>query len=188
MTRPDVLVLLAARLRSRGDAEALRESFVMLGGSAPEFSTWLDRALMLEQIRCRGEEERWSLTGAGEAELAAHLGAETEHAGRADLVTAYEAFLPLNREFLGALSRPPAAGSLRHLVDLVDRLRPVLRALTASLDRFGGYERRFDHALERAVADPQWVASPSVDSLHSVWFELHEHLLATLGRDRTQER
>jgi hypothetical protein len=27
-----------------------------------------------------------------------------------------------------------------------------------------------------------------IDSYHTVWFELHEDLLATLGRQRSQER
>jgi hypothetical protein len=28
------------------------------------------------------------------------------------------------------------------------------------------------------------VDSPLIDSFHTVWFELHEHLLATLGIER----
>ena len=36
--------------------------------------------------------------------------------------------------------------------------------------------------------DTRFVASPRVDSYHSVWFELHEDLLATLGFERTGER
>jgi pyruvate,orthophosphate dikinase len=34
----------------------------------------------------------------------------------------------------------------------------------------------------------EWIARPTIDSYHTVWFELHEHLLATLGRTRTDER
>ncbi len=185
MTHPEVLVLLAARLCSRAPAERVRDSFVVMGGAAADFPDLLAEAHRLEQVRCRGEEERWSLTPAGEAELAAHLGAETDQVGRADLGTAYEAFLPLNREFLATLSATPTLDSLE---GLVDRLRPILHALSAVLGRFGLYERRLDHALAGAVDDQRWIASPALDSVHSVWFELHEHLLATLGRDRTQER
>jgi hypothetical protein len=184
MTAPTVLVLLAARLRSRGSFEAVGQTFAELGGDPSEFPALLQEAERLDQVRCRGEEQRRSLTGAGEAELAAHLAAETTRVGRADLGTAYEAFLPLNREFLAALSVDAA---LSDLDDLVTRLRPVLRALVGRLDRFAGYERRFATALAAAAHDPDWVASPRVDSVHTIWFELHEHLLATLGRDRTQE-
>ena len=35
--------------------------------------------------------------------------------------------------------------------------------------------------------DAEWITSPTRDSIHTIWFELHEHLLATLGRDRTTE-
>ena len=191
MTEPTVLVLLAARLRSRGSADAVGETFAELGGDPSEFPALLEEAERLDQVRRRGQEQRRSLTGAGEAELAAHLAAETTRVGRADLGTAYEAFLPLNREFLAALSNTDLSNTdLSHtdLDDLVTRLRPVLRALVGRLARFAGYERRFAIALAAAVHDPDWVASPRVDSVHTVWFELHEHLLATLGRDRTQER
>ena len=30
--------------------------------------------------------------------------------------------------------------------------------------------------------------APGLDSIHTVWFELHEHLLASLGRARVDER
>ena len=61
-------------------------------------------------------------------------------------------------------------------------------ALSSQLSRFDGYAKRFAVALGSAVADPHWIASPSVDSVHTIWFELHEHLLATLGRSRADER
>lgn len=185
MTDAQILLLLAARLRSRGAAEALEEAFVELGGDGGVFSALLDEAERLEQIRSRGEEQRRSLTDAGEAELAAHLAAQAARVGRADLVTAYEAFLPLNRAFLRALS---SEAETTELAVLVHRLAPVLDALADQLPRFSGYRARFDRALLRAETDPAWIASPRFDSIHTIWFELHEHLLATLGRSRSEER
>ena len=185
MTDAPVLVLLAVRLRSRAPAAAIATTFATLGGDPDGFESLLAEARRLEQVRCRGEEQRWSLTAPGEAELAAHLGNETDRVGRADLVTAYEAFLVHNREFLAAL----ASGSpLEVLGELVDRLDPVLAALAAGLPRFGGYASRFVDAGRLAASDPRWIAGPMVDSLHTIWFELHEHLLATLGRRRVDER
>ncbi len=32
-----------------------------------------------------------------------------------------------------------------------------------------------------------WFTKPTIDSYHSVWFELHEDLLATLGLERAKE-
>ena len=45
-----------------------------------------------------------------------------------------------------------------------------------------------DRILAAAVDDPAWVDAPGLDSIHTVWFELHEHLLASLGRARVDER
>ncbi|MEZ5245118.1 MAG: hypothetical protein R2707_08490 [Acidimicrobiales bacterium] len=185
MTDAQVLVLLAARLRSRAPANAIGVTFAMLGGDPPGFSALLAESERLGQVRCRGDDERWSLTAAGTAELAAHLGAETERVGRADLVTAYEAFLPLNREFLAELAGDASPTSL---ATLVRRLDPILAALSAALPRFDRYAERFVDALRSAADDPRWLAAPSLDSVHTIWFELHEHLLATLGRSRVDER
>lgn len=185
MTDPSVLVLLATRLRSRAAAEAVGGTFAELGGDPDEFAALLGEAERLEQVRCRGEEARRSLTGAGEAELAAHLAAEATRVGRADLGTAYEAFLPLNREFLAAVSE---GKPLAEIEALVTRLQPILDALVARLDRFAAYQHRLAAAVDAAADDADWVASPLIDSVHTIWFELHEHLLATLGRNRTQER
>lgn len=186
MTDPAVTILLATRLRSRAPRDAIAVTDALLGGDPSTFDDRLAEAETLGQVRVRGEEERRSLTGAGEAELAAHLGVETDEVGRADLTTAYEAFLPLNRAFLAAVQMPQVPhDALREMV--VD-LEPILEALTTALPRFSGYRARFTTALDLALMDPDWIAAPTRDSVHTVWFELHEHLLATLGRDRTAER
>ncbi|WP_298328097.1 hypothetical protein [Haloactinopolyspora sp.] len=39
-------------------------------------------------------------------------------------------------------------------------------------------------AVTRARTDPTWVTATDRESAHRVWFELHEDLLATLGRTR----
>ncbi|MEZ5165113.1 MAG: hypothetical protein R2695_00995 [Acidimicrobiales bacterium] len=175
------------RLRSRGTAAAVGETFRQLGGDpALDVAAALTEAEACGQVRRRGEEHRRSLSTAGEAELGALLAHETDRAGRADLATAYEAFLPVNRAFLGVLADP---GDRRAaVVELVARLGPVLDALAERLPRFAAYPERFEHALAQAMEDPIWIESPRVDSVHTVWFELHEHLLATLGRERTEER
>ncbi len=37
------------------------------------------------------------------------------------------------------------------------------------------------------AGDHRYVASPRVDSYHSVWFELHEELILLAGRSRAEE-
>lgn len=70
---------------------------------------------------------------------------------------------------------------------LVRRLDPLLDALAVHEPRFGRYRNRFERALESVDSGlSDYVSSPLVDSVHTVWFELHEDLLRTLGRRRLE--
>jgi pyruvate,orthophosphate dikinase len=63
-------------------------------------------------------------------------------------------------------------------------LTPLERELT----RLGDYGMRLHRALEQAQAgDHRYVASPRVDSYHSIWFELHEDLIRLAGQTREAE-
>ena len=68
------------------------------------------------------------------------------------------------------------------------RVRPVLADLRSHLARFASYSQRLRGALERVTeGDRDWFTKPTIDSYHTVWFELHEDLLATLGLERSKE-
>ena len=55
--------------------------------------------------------------------------------------------------------------------------------------RFSGYADRFAAALARVdQGQRRWVDEPRIDSCHTVWFELHEDLLASLGIEATWGR
>jgi len=70
---------------------------------------------------------------------------------------------------------------------LIHRLHPLLDALTSHDSRFGVYPRRFDVAMGGVDAGRHsLVSSPTEDSVHNIWFEFHEDLLRTLGRERTE--
>jgi len=116
---------------------------------------------------------------------------------------AYEAFVPLNREVLQLCTdwqvRPGGAlndhGDATYDWSVIDRLQalddrtgPVLRRLGDEVTRFGPYRDRLG-AARRRVVDGQhdWLTSPRVDSYHTVWMELHEDLLAALGRERERD-
>jgi hypothetical protein len=61
----------------------------------------------------------------------------------------------------------------------------VAERLAALAPRYASYARRLGAALAALRAgDERYAASPRVDSLHQVWFELHQDLLLTLGRER----
>jgi hypothetical protein len=147
----------------------------------------------------------WSLTASGLAEEARRLSAELDQTGaRSQVVAAHEVFVALNSRFLVAITnwqiRPRGGDQLaandhtdwswdERVVDelhgLQARLQPVGEQLTAALARFGGYTERYSAALDRVDrGERAWVAQPKIDSCHTVWMELHEDLLATLGLER----
>jgi hypothetical protein len=70
---------------------------------------------------------------------------------------------------------------------LVARLTPLLDALAGHDPRFAVYPRRFAAAM-RGVDEGrhELVSSPTIDSVHNVWFEFHEDLLRTLGKERAE--
>jgi hypothetical protein len=69
-----------------------------------------------------------------------------------------------------------------------DAIQPICAELAAALDRFDGYGRRLGAARQKVESgDLDWFTKPMIDSYHTVWFELHENLLATLGIDRATE-
>ncbi len=71
---------------------------------------------------------------------------------------------------------------LAEFESLATRLRALCAGLTEITIRFAGYDRRFDDAQFRVHGGEwKWIDALEVDSLHRVWFELHEDLVATLG-------
>ena len=77
---------------------------------------------------------------------------------------------------------------LDRLAVLDQRITEVLGPLAEVLSRFDNYPPRFTLALEKVLSgDLDWLTKPIMPSYHTVWFELHEDLLATLGIDRASE-
>ncbi|WP_100363091.1 hypothetical protein [Diaminobutyricimonas aerilata] len=123
---------------------------------------------------------------------------------RVEVEAVYREFLPLNSRLRSAVTnwqiRPTDddpfavnrhrdavwdARIVAELAALARDLRPLIRALEARLPRFSGYDRRFSSAASRVQdGERAWVDVIELDSCHTVWFELHEDLLATLGLQR----
>ena len=75
---------------------------------------------------------------------------------------------------------------LQELTELGEALAKLLIPLTDRLPRFSRYPRQFREALAQARSgDMHWVAGVGVLSCHTVWAELHQDLLSSLGRERT---
>jgi hypothetical protein len=74
------------------------------------------------------------------------------------------------------------------LVKHHSELEPILDRLEAALDRYAGYRPRFERSLDLLQdGESDWFTKPTIDSYHTVWFQLHEDLLDTLGIDRASE-
>jgi hypothetical protein len=130
-----------------------------------------------------------TLTDAGRAELTALLAAEP--LDRTALARLYYRFLVADDELKAAITAWQLASALDKPA-VQDRVMAaaataggVAAALAEIAPRLAPYPRRIAAAAAAiATGDARFVASPRVDSLHQVWFELHEDVLLTLGRSR----
>lgn len=200
---PELLALHAIRIKGYADTSAAARRFGL--------DREVTEELLLDH-EARGWVQRsefadltgWSLTAAGRTENGRQLAAELDETARAEVAARHDEFVPLNARFLTTITKwqiRPAPGDPMAANDHTDfrwddrvfdslgyldrRLRPLTDGLAAVLDRFDGYADRFSAALGRAVrGERSWVDQTGIDSCHTVWFELHEDLLATLGLER----
>ena len=100
----------------------------------------------------------------------------------------YDRFEVLNGQFLAGISAWQQGGDsnqLDRLLRLVERQIKALDGISVRVARYGTYRDRFERALERVdEGQSEYVVSPSVDSIHNIWFEFHEDILTLLGRPR----
>lgn len=204
---PSLRVLHALRLKSFAPVEVVAAVAELDESETLGFlETFRDK----EWVRHRdGKITGWMLLGAGRTEGERMLADELEAIdGRADIDAAYRQFLALNQACLQVCTdwqlvevdgaqvvnehhdAAHDADVIGRLRALGDEVRPICAELTTVLARFGSYGPRFAAAIERVEAgESDWFTKPTIDSFHTVWFELHENLLATLGIERgTEER
>lgn len=193
-TTDDLRVLHGLRVRGHASVEQLADRLdrptttVQEALLDREARGWVVRTSFAGQVS-------WSLTDAGKARGESLLATELDERGARPVVEqVYERFLPLNDEVaracsqyqltvlgLGGTTAASAIGRLRHPARQVTELED---RLVVHLPRFHGYARRFATAVARAETDPDWITAMDRDSCHRTWFELHEDLIATLGRQR----
>jgi hypothetical protein len=200
-------LLLALRLRPSSAADVLVGELEGLGLEVDDVAGLLGRLELAGLAECRGGGPRWRLTGDGRAEGERLLAGEVDRLGVREVVTAaYERFLGLNGPLLHACTawqlRDPDPSTLvanDHTDPAYDRaviarlaavhqaVLPVLDRLAAALPRFTRYTTRFGDAMARIGGGDHAALDGAGDSYHAAWFELHDHLLATLARDRARE-
>jgi hypothetical protein len=206
-SEPALAVLLALRLESFAPVEVVADTSDLPAG---DVQASLDLFAVDGLVRYReGRRSGWSLTTEGRKEGERLLGDELDRLGlRADVQASYATFLTENPTMLHLCTdwqlRTDLGGDepvlnqhddpdydrsvLVRLDELHRRARPIWRGLAQGLQRFVPYDHRFERAAERvASGEHDWFTKPSIDSYHTVWFELHENLLATLGIERSSE-
>jgi hypothetical protein len=207
MTDPSVArVLLALRVRGVVEGPAVAERVGLPVDEVVEVLRSCAAAGWV--LRSEGRLPGWGLTAAGRRHGEHLLEVEVAAGGlRAPIESAYRRFLPLNAELLSictdwqvlrvdGVEVPNDHGDaerdawvLARLAGLHADASHLTRSLGDLLDRFAGYHPRLDAAHRRVASGAhEWLTRPTIDSYHTVWFELHEDLLATLGRTRSDER
>jgi DNA-binding MarR family transcriptional regulator len=204
-SEPRFLVLHGLRLKGFAEAAPVAEA---AGLDAAEVEDHL-RALAGEGLVSRrdGRVSGWSLTSDGRAEHRRLVSEELDVSGAKAVVDdAYRRFLALNPELLAVCTawqlRPEGDASVvndhgdaaydRQVVERLaavhGQVEPLTDELARHLGRYGRYGPRLRAALDKVTGgDPVWFTKPIIDSYHTVWFELHEDLLCTLGLERAAE-
>jgi hypothetical protein len=199
------LVLHGMRLKGFAGAEGVAEAVGVTEADAkPELDRLVGDGLATYR---EGRLSGFTLTPAGREEHARRLAAELEATGaRPAIQAAYERFLGINGDLLAICTAwqlrdvggeqvindhtdaAHDAAVVDQLGELDAKVQPICADLGAQLDRFGSYGRRLGEALANVRGgDVDWFTKPMIASYHTVWFELHEDLLATLGIERSSE-
>jgi hypothetical protein len=149
----------------------------------------------------------WGLTGKGRTFEQELLGLELGMTGARDHVySCYQSFKELNPKLLQVCTdwqmrqlgqshilndhsdADYDAKVLSRLMRIDDPAQQICSELAIRMSRFGVYRLRLSGALERALSGEIAYVADSLESYHSVWFQLHEDLLVTLGISRDEER
>lgn len=202
---PRTLVLHGLRLKGFAEVPAIAETVAV---DETDAKVLLGDLMAAELVSYRdGRMSGFTLTPGGRAEHARLLSEELDaHGVREGVRAAYAKFLGLNggllevctswqlREVDGISTindhRDAAydAAVIDELAALHARVHPICDELGSLLARFGLYGPRLASAVERVrLGEIDWFTKPMIPSYHTVWFELHEDLLATLGIERGSE-
>ena len=201
----NLLALHGLRLKGFAEADAIAE---LVGLDEATVTDSLTEAAGRELVQYRdGRRSGWALRPTGRTENERLLADELDSLGERERVElAYERFLTGNGTMLAVCTRWQVRdqeaqilndhsdaeydqGVLAELAELDRLVQPICKELSGVLSRFKIYSRRFTVALDHlAAGDLDWFTKPIMESYHTVWFELHEDLLATLGIDRANEK
>jgi hypothetical protein len=172
-------------------------------GESDVESELIDLAVDGLVTRTPGEFGGWNLTEAGHAADAERIAAELNAADALAIVTkAFEDFNVLNPELLdlctawqmrsvdGVMTTNDHTDAaydakvLGRFAEFHQRASAVLDVLASAISRFDRHRVRLGYALERAQGGKLDYLTDRMDAYHTVWAQLHEDLLTTLGQSR----
>jgi hypothetical protein len=191
-------------LRVQGISGAERASAAL--GTSPEdagrrLSALVDSGLATERT---GRLAGFTLSPVGMTTLDELLADEGLRSST-DLKDCYERFMQLNPRVLkvssdwqvrreGGIDTPNDHTDAAYDEEVIERLCSLhsrtctcMAMITEAAPRFGTYGPRFDACVERLRSgDHSAFTAPLAESYHTVWFELHQDLLLTLGLEREE--
>lgn len=110
---------------------------------------------------------------------------------RGEMTAWFARFEPINKQFIKHVSDWQQTGGdprdQDRVIATVERLIKLIGEIAQLVPRYSGYIRRFERSVtEVDEGNPDFVCTPTVDSLHNIWFEFHEDFLLILGKERTE--
>jgi len=180
----DALVSLAVRGMARGEASEAQQSLAEAG------LILVKGPIMMP-------------TPAGTEYVGGLLRLPEDAPERERIMATFHRFLPVNRQLRDLCTawqvRPDGSvndhsdenydAEIRdRLDDIDDSVGPLLKRFSEDIPRMSGYRARLTEALEKLDdGDDAWLASPLIDSYHTVWMHLHQELLLTIGMSRKED-
>jgi pyruvate,orthophosphate dikinase len=194
----ELSLLRLVALKGRASTDILADSLAL-----PRDVVAASYAPLCERGLCTMHGNGWVLTAAGRDRLTQLLASERARADPAAVVALYEDFCVVNaelKEILTAWQIKPDGNPNDHrhadydalviqrLAGFHNRIGPLIERLAPLSPRMAAYGTRLTRAAGRiAGGDHSYVARIIVDSYHTVWFELHEDLIALAGLRRNVE-
>jgi pyruvate, orthophosphate dikinase len=194
----DLALLQLARVKGLISSEAASAALdTDTGAVGSAFEQFRDKGWLVNTAR------GWRLTPAGRNTAAMLVEEERASLDAGALRALYEEFCNVNSELKSTMTawQLHADGAPNDHTDaaydqavtarlgrLHERAEPLVDRIGQAAPRLAHYRRRLSTALENIRrGDAAYVARPIVDSYHTVWFELHEDLMAINGLTRAAE-